>query len=364
VSRRCYPKKKSTRSNKLAKSEGKTESTFRVSIVGAETMLGKDIQEALQSRPNKTRVTTYSASGEGTFGEQEGEAIYVEPFSEKSVAEERMVVLAGSESGARKSYGIVESSIAKKHAAPVVIDTLGVLENEKASTLVSTLIGEVHPKPGQLLSLAHPVASALALALSRLAKYQAPVRAVANILEPASERGQRGITELHKQTAALLAFKPLPKEVFDAQLAFNTLAKLGEDAQLSLADIERRIHAHTIRLASQLRSQAAVAQLSLRLVQAPIFHGYSISLYVEFAAKPDRSAVEEALACAQIEVRALGEEAPDSVAAAGSSGLIAGDIRIDASNPKAVWIWIVFDNLRLLSDSVADIVATIRQDRP
>jgi aspartate-semialdehyde dehydrogenase len=347
----------------LAKAELKTELPFRVSLVGAETMLGKDIKEALESRGTKTRVTTYSASGEGTFGEAEGEAVYVEPFIEKSLAEERMVVLAGSESGARKSYGIVESLATKKRAAPVVIDALGLLEHEKASALVSTLIGEVHPKPGQLISLAHPVASALALVLSRLAKYQAPVRAVATVLEPASERGQRGITELHNQTAALLAFKPLPKEVFDAQLAFNTLAKLGDDAQLSLADIERRIYWHTVQLAAQLKAQAAVAQMSLRLVQAPIFHGYSVSLYVEFAAKPDRKAVEEALACAQIEVRALGEEAPDSVAAAGTTGLMAGDIRVDASNPKAVWIWVVFDNLRLLSDSVADIVAVMRQER-
>lgn len=347
----------------MAKTEIKTELPFRVSLVGAETMLGKDIKEALESRGGKTRVTTYSASGEGTFGEQDGEAVYVEPFSEKSLTEERMVVLAGSESGARKSYKIVESSVTKKRAGPVVIDALGVLENERATSLVSTLIGEVHPKPGQLISLAHPVASALALVLSRLAKYQAPVRAVATVLEPASERGQRGISELHQQTTALLAFKPLPKEVFDAQLAFNTLAKLGDDAQLSLADIERRIYAHAVHLAAQLKAQAAVAHMSLRLVQAPIFHGYSVSLYVEFAAKPDRKAVEETLACAQIEVRALGEEAPDSVAAAGTTGLMAGDIRVDASNPKAIWIWIVFDNLRLLSDSVADIVAVMRQER-
>lgn len=329
-----------------------------MSLIGAETMLGKDIQETLESRSKKTRVTTYSASGEGTFGEQEGEAVYVAPFSAKSLADEHMVVLAGSQSGAQKSYGIVEASGLK----PVVVDTLGVLEEAKGTQLASTLIGEVKAKPGQLITLAHPVASALALVLSRLAKYQAPVRVVANVLEPASERGQRGITELHKQTTALLAFKTLPKQVFDAQLAFNTLAKLGDEAQLSLAEIEHRIQSQTVRLAAQVRAQAAAAQMSLRLVQAPVFHGYSVSLYAEFSAKADRKAVEEALACAQIEVRALGEEAPDAVAAASSSGLMAGDIREDVTNPKAVWIWVVFDNLRLLADSVADIVTVLRQE--
>jgi aspartate-semialdehyde dehydrogenase len=343
----------------LAKTEVKAEVPFRVSLIGAETMLGKDIQETLENRSKKTRVTTFSASGEGTFGEQEGEAVYVEPFSAKSLAEERMVVLAGSGEGARKSYEIIQASGRK----PVVVDTLGYLEGSQEAALSSTLLGEVKAKPGQLITLAHPVTSALTLVLSRLAKYQAPVRVVANVLEPASERGQRGITELHKQTAALLAFKPLPKEVFDAQLAFNTLARLGEEAKLSLEEIERRIHAQTVKLAAQVKAQAAVSQMSLRLMQAAVFHGYSASIFVEFGAKADRKAVEEALACAQIEVRGLGEEAPDSVAAASASGLLAGDIRVDAANPKAVWIWLVFDNLRLLADSVADVVAVLRQER-
>lgn len=343
----------------MAKTDIKTEMPFRVSLIGAETMLGKDIRETLESRSKKTRLTTYSASGEGTFGEQEGEAVYIEPFSAKSLAEERMVVLAGSASGAHKSVNIIRAS--GRH--PVVIDTLGLLEEGVDCVLASTLLGEVKPKGGEFVTLAHPVASALTLVLSRLAKYQAPVRVVANVLEPASERGQRGITELHNQTAALLAFKPLPKDVFDAQLAFNTLAKLGDDVKVSLADIERRIYSESVRLAPQVNAQAAVAQMSLRLVQAPVFHGYSVSLFVEFGAKADRQLVEEALACAQIEVRALGEEAPDSVAAASTSGLMAGDIRVDASNPKALWIWIVFDNLRLLADSVADIATVLRQER-
>ncbi len=341
----------------MAKAPTKTEIPFQVSLLGADTMLGKDIRETLESRHKKTSIKTYSSSGEGTFGEQEGEAIYLEPFSAESLKDQSMVLLAGSDSGSRKSYEIVRVSTYK----PIVVDALGTLSDEPGSILVSTLLGEVRPKPGQLYSLAHPVAGALTLVLGRLAKYQAPVRVVANILEPASERGQRGINELHKQTAALLAFKPLPKDVFAAQLAFNSLAKLGQEAALSLFDIERRIQTQTVALASQVNAQAAIANTALRLIQAPVFHGYSISLYVEFPAKADRKAVEEALACAQIEVRGLGEETPDAVSATSSTGLMAGDIRPDSTNPKGVWIWLVFDNLRLLADSVADLAAALRQ---
>lgn len=340
----------------MAKADLKADAPFRVALVGAETMLGKDIQETLETRSKRTRVTAYAASGEGTFGKQDGEAVYVEPFDAKRAADERVVVLAGTAEGARKSFEAASKAAVK----PVVVDALGVLEG---AALRAPLLGEVKAKAGEAIELAHPAASALALTMGRLAKYQAPVRAVATVLEPASERGQRGISELHKQTAALLAFKPLPKEIFDAQLAFNTLARLGEDAAVKLEDLEGRIQRQTALLAAQAKTQAAVAQLSLRLVQAPVFHGYSISLFVEFGAKADARAVEEALGCAQIEVRGLGDETPDAVAAAASSGLVAGDVRVDARNSKAVWIWLVFDNLRLVSDGVADIVAVMQQER-
>src|SRR5207247_300203 len=66
-------------------------------------------------------------------------------------------------------------------------------------------------------------------------------RAVVTVLEPASERGQAGISELQKQSANLLSFQPLPKAVFDAQLAFNVLPEYGEDAPLALQTVEDRI---------------------------------------------------------------------------------------------------------------------------
>jgi hypothetical protein len=33
-----------------------------------------------------------------------------------------------------------------------------------------------------------------------------------------------------------------------------------------------------------------------------------------------------------------------------------GDLRVDRNNPRAVWLWMVADNLRLLADSVASLL--------
>jgi aspartate-semialdehyde dehydrogenase len=210
-----------------------------------------------------------------------------------------------------------------------------------------------------LLVLAHPAASALALVLTRLARHAQIRRAVVQVFEPASERGKRGIAELHQQTTGLLSFKPLNKDVFDNQLSFNLLAQYGAEAPQKLSAVEQRIEAHLAALLSRSSPAETVPMPSLRLVQAPVFHGYSISAWVEFAGEVNATELGEALASAQIEVRGVNEEAPSGVGATSQSGLIAGDIRVDRNDARAAWFWIVGDNLRLTADGVADILSEL-----
>ena len=93
-------------------------------------------------------------------------------------------------------------------------------------------------------------------------------RVVATVFEPASEHGQKGMDELHEQTVNLLSFQQLPKSVFDTQVAFNMVARYGEQSVPSLAAVERRVLKHYRQIAGK---DAPVP--SLLLLQAPIFHG-------------------------------------------------------------------------------------------
>ena len=90
---------------------------------------------------------------------------------------------------------------------------------------------------------------------------------------------------------------------------------------------------------------------SLRLIQAPVFHGYSISLWVEFESDPGVAAIEHALEGDSVDVRTAGAEPPDVVGMAGQNGLAIGAIAMDRNNPHAVWLWIVTDNLRLRAEN-------------
>lgn len=330
------------------------EKTSALALIGAETLLGRELQEVLNSRSGEFTVEPYAASGEGNFGEEDGEAVYREAFETKSFEGVRAVLLAGTEAGARRVLHMSREMAAPAGAnKPRLLDCTGYLDREPEAWIVSSLLEpDAVAAAKELLVIAHPAASALSLFLTRLARRNQIRRIITHIFEPASERGKRGITELQQQTAGLLSFRTLPKEVFDNQLAFNVLAQYGAEAPEKLSNVEARIERH---LATLLARQVEnVPPPSLRLIQVPVFHGYSMSVWVEFADDVNATELGEAVASAQIEVRGAEEEAPHNVGATGQSGLLTGDIHVDKNDHHSAWFWLTGDNLRLTADAAVE----------
>jgi aspartate-semialdehyde dehydrogenase len=322
----------------------------RVALIGSETLLGRELEDILARSANHPAITPFAANGEGNFGSQDGEAVFVAPLEAKSIRGHRAIVVAGAAEGARKAYDLAKQI----SPPPRVIDCTGYLENEPEARIVTSS----QPPSAWLLIVPHPAAFAIAQTLRRLSSNSKITRCVVNVLEPASERGQAGITELQQQTASLLSFKTLDKKVFDAQLSFNLLPQYGEEAPVKLADIEQRIERHIATLLDH------PPMPSLRLVQAPVFHGYSISMWVEFETAPSAAGLGEALTSDGIDVRGADLEAPTNVGIAGQSGLFVGDIRMDPNNPRAAWLWIVCDNLRLRADIGTALLSGVKGAKP
>jgi aspartate-semialdehyde dehydrogenase len=318
-----------------------------IAIVGGESLIGREIREVLEEQKLPARVRLIGVDQDTfTLTEQGGEAAIIPPMDEAGLSEAHIVILAGSADSGRKALGLM----ARSELRPAIIDMTYLTEEEPSARLRAPLVEESEPElpPGAVHVVAHPAACALALLLLRLEEQAAVRRCVAHIFEPASERGQRGLDELRQQTVNLLSFQPLPKEVYDAQLGFNLLSSFGSEAPQSLLSIELRIERH---LASLLSGRGVSWMPSLRLVQVPVFHGYSISAFVEFASPPDLAALEAALAAAGVDVRSGDASPPDNVGMAGQSGIAVGSIAADRSQKNAVWFWVVADNLRLMADS-------------
>ena len=324
---------------------------FQVALVGGETLLGGELKQVFESQLKSVFVNDYASTGEGSFGENDGEAIYLDPLDAKAIASSRAVVTAGAAEGSLKAYSLAKDTKGKV----AVIDCAGHLEQEPEALVVSPVPGEANPAGRWLFITAQPAAAAIAQTLGRLQRWRPIVRSVVNVFEPASERGKAGAGELHQQTSSLLAFRGLDKNVFDSQLGFNVLPQYGPAAPLKLAAVERRVEKH---IAILLAKSAPLP--SIRLIQVPVFHAYSISFWIEFAKDITADGLGEALASAQIEVRDAKQEVPNSIGAAGQSGLIAGDIRIDRNNPRAAWLWVVCDNLRMTADVAVTLIRSIQ----
>ena len=245
-----------------------------LAIVGGESLIGRELRELLPGSGLPLAVRLIGVDEDSsTLTEQDGEPTIITPLDEEALRGARIAFLAGSASSSRRSRALVQAGTA-------LVDLTYAAEDEPPARLRAPSVeppGYEAPL-GAIHVIAHPAAIALAMLLERASAFRPIRRSLALVFEPASERGRRGIDELQKQTVNLLSFKPLPKEIFDAQLGFNLLARYGSDAPEALETVELRIERH---LASLLAlSDRRIPLPSLRLVQAPVFHGYSMSVHL------------------------------------------------------------------------------------
>ena len=90
---------------------------------------------------------------------------------------------------------------------------------------------------------------------------------------------------------------------------------------------------------------------SLRMTQAPVFHGYSFSAWVRFDSNPGVEELETSLAAGSIDVRGADLEPPTIVGQANQGGIAIGAILPDRNDREACWFWLVADNLRLMAEN-------------
>lgn len=314
-----------------------------IALVGSESLLGKEIREVVRERSLPFRLIHIGAEKEeaGRITEEGDEPVVITALDQTNLASADAVLLAGTSVSSHKAWDL----LAGNRETPV-IDVSRTLEDIPSARLAAPLVETAEPHQSNPSIIAHPAAIAIAMCLGRLAEYKVR-RSLVEVFEPASERGQAGIDELHQQTLKLFQFKGMPKEIYDEQLAFNMLARWGDEADPQLDQIEQTIERH---LAS-LMAAGKVAMPSLRLVQAPVFHGYSFSLWVEFENVPTKENLAMAL---------LAEDTtPHNAGVAGQNGISVGDIRPDRNHPRAFWIWMVADNLRLPAENALQLLETV-----
>ena len=333
---------------------------FRVAIVGAASLKGRELKDVLSER-NFPAHDIRLLDDDESLGQLE--AVGDEPTFIQSVLPEHMdnvdfTFFASEENFTRNTW-----NMAKKAGSDIIDLSYGLAGQPGVELRAPWIERETGIVPrvdlaGAPVRIAHPAAIVLALLLLRAGKLAKVSRAIATVFEPASERGKRGMDELHEQTVNLLSFQQLPKTVFDSQVAFNLIDRYGMNSVPSLETIGKRIQTDYQTI---VHGKAAVP--SLMLLQAPIFHGHAFSLYIELERHVKTEEFSAGLAGEHVEVSPGGEDSPSNVNAAGQEN-IQVMVRRDSERDNGFWIWAASDNLRIAALAAVECAESLIPGRP
>ncbi|MBZ5568706.1 MAG: segregation protein B [Acidobacteriia bacterium] len=333
---------------------------YRVAIVGAGTLKGKELAEVLPET-SFPAVDIKLLDDDESLGQLEAvgeEVTFVQSVRPENFANVDFTFFTSQPEFTRKHWRIAQQ------AGSMIVDLSYGLEDVPGARIRSpwverelrqAQIPELEPAP---VVAAHPAAVALTLLIARAQKVASLRSAVATIFEPASEHGRAGMDELHEQTVNLLSFQELPKQVFDAQVAFNLLPRYGEHSSPTLDSAERRILSHYRAITANV-----LPVPSVMLVQAPIFHGHVFSLYIELEQAHSIGDLSQAIAGEHVELTRVSEESPSNVAAAGQEEVLVW-VRADAQRETGFWIWAAADNLRVLALNAIDVAQQMAAAMP
>ncbi|SEC32353.1 Asd/ArgC dimerization domain-containing protein [Terriglobus roseus] len=306
---------------------------YRIAVVGASSLLGKEIGDEIAESPlaaaNTILLDTEEAGG--TLEAIGDEAAFLQTLEPASL--ENLDVAIFADTKMLREFGQTARAM-----GAAVVDVTG-SGFDTTAPVRSPLVGDSKPLDLEANSVrvAHPVATMLALVLGLAAKAGALRNAAATVLQPASENGRAALDELQQQSINLLSFQAVPTEEFDAQVAFNLLPTLGEAARNPIAASEDRILRDLQALSADLPVPV------LQLIQAPVFHGFGVSLFLEFDQPLAPGVLLAAMASEYIDI--TGEEPPSNISSAGQ-GRVLLQLKPTADNTRYA-LWMTADNLKL-----------------
>jgi aspartate-semialdehyde dehydrogenase len=334
---------------------------FRAAVVGAGTLKGKEVVEMLNER-NFPAADVRLLDDDESIGQLEAtgdEINFIQSVRSEQFTHVDFTFFAADAECTRQNWKRA------RDAGSAIIDLSGALEEEAGATVRSLWLErergqmwqpELQPAP---CIVAHPAAVTLALLLLRARKAGAVRSAAATVFEPASEQGQKGMDELHQQTVNLLSFQSLPKDIFDVQVAFNMVARYGQQSRLSLESLEERVRRHYKGIAG-----ADALQPALMLLQPPVFHGIALAIFLEMEQAVDQERLSQALAGDHVVLAGAEDDSqPSNVNTAGQANILVS-LKSDVARPNGVWLWAAADNLRIAAMTAVECAESLIPTRP
>ncbi|MEU4166625.1 aspartate-semialdehyde dehydrogenase [Streptomyces sp. NPDC026665] len=330
----------------MSSAPDRTAAAPRIAIVGATGAVGTTMLEIIEERALRYSelhlvASSRSAGRKISFAGREYEVQAIEEFDFGQAD------IAFFSAGTTVSEKWVPVATA---AGAVVIDNTIAFRMDPDTPLVVPQVNahelDRRPKSGVI---ANPNCSTIPLArLLRGIEDRWGIRnAVVSTYQAASGLGYSGVEELQESTRASLQgpdadFEP---HHFKPALAFNVIPKIDRFLDSGFTLEEEKMLRETRKILGLPH-----LDVTTTCVRVPVANCHSESVYVECQSPVDRAELVEVLA-ALPEVRVHDREtisAFPTPAQVGSSDLVhVGRIRATQNNPRAFWLWLVADNLRI-----------------
>lgn len=335
---------------------------YKIAIVGASTILGKELKEAISESPLADATFTLLDENDalGQLDQVGDEITFVQAITTDSFDKVDFTFFCGTAAQTHLHWRTAAL------AGSTVLDLTGALEQEPGALIRAPWLDIETGGPDLITPAvipAHPAALAIGLLIGSLQQVGAVRYAAVTLMVPASEFGRGAMDELHQQTVNLLSFQTLPRAIYEAQTAFNMLSGFGEGAKVSLQGVEAVVRRHY-----EAMGGGRWPSLTLQALAAPVFHGHAFSIAIEFERPVRVAVIEEALGGEHIDLVLEDTDSPSNLAATGQNDILVRMRPVqDGRNPNEVsrvWLWAASDNLRLFAHNALECAMELKRLRP
>jgi aspartate-semialdehyde dehydrogenase len=307
----------------------------RVAVVGATGVVGTTMLELLADRQFPADEIVPFAT-ERSAGKEVGRGLTVRALNEEADLDGFDIALFSAGAGTSRQWAprFVERGA-------TVIDNSSAFRRDPDIPLV---VSDVNPHALEHHRglIANPNCSTMQMVvgLAPIQRAAGIERLVVSTYQSVSGTGKKAIDELETQAHASLHGMEMPApEVYPEPIAFNVIGAAGNFAEGDdHTDEERKMMFET----RKILEDEAIA-VAVTCVRVPVRTGHSMTVNVQTR---EPLSLEEARELLRAAPGMVLEDVPTPLRAENRDEVFVGRLRDDPTHPRALWMWVVSDNLR------------------
>ena len=319
---------------------------YNIAIVGATGNVGREILNILEERnfPIENIYLLASSRSKGKKINYKDQELIVEDLSEFDFAKAQI--------GLFSPGGSISAKFAPKAAATgcIVIDNTSYFRMKDDVPLIipevnADVLEGFFEKKNRSNIIANPNCSTIQMVLALKPLHDASIinRVVVSTYQSVSGAGKEAMDELFNQTQHIYANKPIEKNKFTKQIAFNAIPHIGSFVENGNTEEEEKMINETKKILDE------DIKVSATCVRVPVFISHAESINIELDSPLSVKKATELLN--NFENISVVDHHQDEgyvtpVEAAGEDKVYVSRIRVDHTVDNGLNIWVVSDNLR------------------